>query len=75
MVEATRPDTIMGVTYISLAPEHPIAVELSQSNSTVYQFVQKCRKLANSEFDTNKIDKQGALLLLMNKPMKPLVQG
>ena len=58
-VYTTRPDTIMGVTYISLAPEHPIAVELSQSNSTVYQFVQKCRELENSEFDTNKIDKQG----------------
>ena len=58
-VYTTRPDTIMGVTYISLAPDHPIALELSQSNSTIYQFVQKCRELGNSASDTSKIDKQG----------------
>ena len=58
-VYTTRPDTLMGVTYISLAPDHPISYELGKSNRTLNQFVQKCRESQSSITDANKIEKLG----------------
>ena len=59
-VFTTRPDTLMGVTYICLAPDHPLSFELSKYNRTLHQFVQKCRESQNAETDANKIDKLGS---------------
>ena len=42
-VYTTRPDTLMGVTYVSLAAEHPISLELAQNNPELAAFIQECK--------------------------------
>ncbi len=46
-VYTTRPDTLMGVTYLCLASEHPISLKLSETNSEIATFLQLC---ANQRF-------------------------
>src|SRR5690625_7955715 len=41
-VHTARPDTLMGVTYLSLAAEHPIATALAEDNPALAAFIQEC---------------------------------
>ncbi|WP_226643174.1 leucine--tRNA ligase [Microbulbifer variabilis] len=58
-VYTTRPDTLMGVTYVSLAAEHPIALELAESNPELKTFIAECKKQSLSEADMATMDKKG----------------
>ncbi|MFA0812245.1 leucine--tRNA ligase [Microbulbifer epialgicus] len=58
-VYTTRPDTLMGVTYVSLAAEHPIALELAESNPELKDFIAECKKQSLSEADMATMDKKG----------------
>lgn len=58
-VYTTRPDTLMGVTYVSLAAEHPIALELAESNPGLKAFITECKKQSLSEADMATMDKKG----------------
>ncbi|MFT5082045.1 MAG: leucyl-tRNA synthetase [Lentisphaeria bacterium] len=58
-VYTTRPDTIMGVTYITLAAEHPISLELAQSNETLAQFIQETKVNSIAEADMANMEKCG----------------
>ncbi|ODS22461.1 leucine--tRNA ligase [Candidatus Endobugula sertula] len=58
-VYTTRPDTLMGVTYVSIAAEHPIAGELAKSHPELLTFVQTCKQQSASEADMSSADKQG----------------
>ncbi|WP_299591471.1 leucine--tRNA ligase [uncultured Microbulbifer sp.] len=58
-VYTTRPDTLMGVTYVSLAAEHPIALELAESNPELKAFIAECKKQSMSEADMATMDKKG----------------
>lgn len=58
-VYTTRPDTVMGVTYVSLAPEHPIAEILAQSNSELATFIAECKVQSVAEADMANMDKKG----------------
>lgn len=40
----TRPDTLMGVTYLSIAPEHPIAKLAAKDNKAIAKFIKECQK-------------------------------
>lgn len=40
----TRPDTLMGVTYLSIAPEHPVAQLAAQDNKAIAKFIKDCQK-------------------------------
>ena len=58
-VYTTRPDTLMGVTYLTLATQHPIALEAAKHNSALADFIEQCRLQGVSEAEMATIDKVG----------------
>jgi len=53
-VYTTRPDTVMGVTYVAVAAQHPLALEAAKNNPALAAFCEKCKnvKLAEAEIAT-----------------------
>ncbi|MBT8446121.1 MAG: leucine--tRNA ligase, partial [Gammaproteobacteria bacterium] len=64
-VFTTRPDTLMGVTYMAVAAEHPLAREAAEADPAVAAFVEECRHgpVAQAEIDT--MEKRGIPLGVM----------
>ena len=58
-VYTTRPDTLMGVTYLSLATQHPIALQVAESNAQLAQFIQQCQTQQVSEAEMATMEKLG----------------
>ncbi|MDO8313606.1 MAG: leucine--tRNA ligase, partial [Sideroxyarcus sp.] len=58
-IYTTRPDTIMGVTYVSLAAEHPISKILAETNPTLAQFIADCKVQSVAEADMATMEKRG----------------
>lgn len=50
----TCPDTLFGVTYIAIAPEHPLSLMVAENNPELHKFIEECRigKVAEAEFAT-----------------------
>ncbi len=62
-VFTTRPDTIYGVTYTALAPEHPIVKSLIKNSLLDEDVAQKITEISNmSEIERAKADKEGYYL-------------
>ncbi|SFM40388.1 leucyl-tRNA synthetase [Marinobacter zhejiangensis] len=53
-VYTTRPDTLMGVSYMAVAAEHPLAKAAAERSPEVAEFVEECRnhKVAEAEMAT-----------------------
>ena len=58
-IYTTRPDTLMGVTYMSLAAEHPISLALAADNPELAEFVDACKKQSVAEADMATMPKLG----------------
>ena len=58
-VFTTRADTIMGVTFCAVAPEHPLATQAARSNPELAAFIEKCKQGGQSEADIATRDKEG----------------
>ena len=58
-VYTTRPDTLMGVTYLAIAAEHPFALEAGQKNQEVRAFIEECKNLQTNEESMETMDKKG----------------
>ncbi|MBS0001691.1 MAG: leucine--tRNA ligase [Thioalkalivibrio sp.] len=58
-VYTTRPDTLMGVTYIALAPEHPWVARLARVDRELAAFVDECRRRGVAEADLATMEKLG----------------
>ena len=58
-VFTTRADTLMGVTFVAIAAEHPLAKRLAQDNPQVEAFIQECAKGGVSEADLATREKEG----------------
>ena len=58
-VYTTRPDTLYGVTYISLAAEHPISLALAEENRDLAEFIDRCKKSSVSAADMARAEKLG----------------
>ncbi|MFT7528493.1 MAG: leucyl-tRNA synthetase, partial [Arenicella sp.] len=50
-VFTTRPDTIMGVTYLAVAADHPLAIKASQANPDIATFRKQCQQSSTAEAD------------------------
>ncbi|MBT8410310.1 MAG: leucine--tRNA ligase, partial [Octadecabacter sp.] len=48
-VYTTRPDTLMGASFIGISPDHPLAKELEQDNADLAAFNAECRKGGTTE--------------------------
>jgi len=48
-VYTTRPDTLMGASFVGISPDHPIAKQLEAENPEVAAFVADCRKVGTTE--------------------------
>lgn len=58
----TRPDTMLGVTYIAIAPEHPLALEAADTNKEIAAFLKKCRTTQVAEAEIATQEKTGIFL-------------
>ena len=58
-VYTTRPDTLMGVTYVAIAAEHPLAQLAAQKNPQLQQFIDECRHGSVAEADLAIAEKKG----------------
>lgn len=58
-VFTTRADTIMGVTFCAVAPEHPLAEHAAQGNAELAAFIEKCRQGGTTEAELALREKEG----------------
>ncbi|MFA5521260.1 MAG: leucine--tRNA ligase [Castellaniella sp.] len=58
-VFTTRADTIMGVTFCAVAPEHPLATHAAQSRPGLAAFIEECRQGGQTEADLATREKAG----------------
>jgi leucyl-tRNA synthetase len=58
-VFTTRADTIMGVTFCAVAPEHPLATQAAKANPALAAFIDKCRAGGTTEAELALRDKEG----------------
>jgi leucyl-tRNA synthetase len=59
VVYTTRPDTLMGVTFISIAGEHPLALKAAASNPELAAFLAELRQGGVSEAELETQEKRG----------------
>ncbi len=55
----TRVDTLMGVTFLCIAAEHPLAKQAAQQQTEVAQFIEELSHIRTAEADTATLDKRG----------------
>jgi leucyl-tRNA synthetase len=58
-VYTTRPDTLMGASFVGISPDHPIAKQLEAENPKVAEFVAECRKGGTTEEAIETAEKLG----------------
>jgi leucyl-tRNA synthetase len=58
-VYTTRPDTLMGATYVAVAAEHALATEAAKNNHALQAFIQECKMGSVAEADMATAEKKG----------------
>ena len=58
-VYTTRPDTLMGVTYMAVAAEHPLAAKAAAANPKIAAFIEECVKTDAAEATLETMEKKG----------------
>ncbi|MFA7437017.1 leucine--tRNA ligase [Castellaniella sp.] len=58
-VFTTRADTIMGVTFCAVAPEHPLAIEAARHSPELAKFIEACRQGGTTEAELATREKEG----------------
>lgn len=59
MVFTTRPDTLLGVTYVAVAAEHPLAQQAAVQNPALAAFIDECRHMEVAEAALETMEKRG----------------
>ena len=58
-IYTTRPDTVMGVTYVAVAAEHPLAHRAAATDPALAAFIEECRHGGVSEAEIETMEKKG----------------
>ena len=58
-VFTTRPDTLMGATYVAVAAEHPLASQAAEGNAELQAFIDECKRGGVAEADIATQEKKG----------------
>ncbi len=58
-IYTTRPDTLMGVSYVAVAAGHPLAKEAAENNPELAAFIDECSKSGTAEADVATAEKKG----------------
>lgn len=58
-VYTTRPDTLMGVTYLAIAPQHALATKAAENSQEIRRFLEECRQQKTAEADLATMEKRG----------------
>jgi leucyl-tRNA synthetase len=58
-VYTTRPDTLMGVTYVAVAAEHALATQAAANNPALADFIAECKRGGTAEADMATMEKKG----------------
>ncbi len=58
-VYTTRPDTLMGATYVAVAAEHPLALRAAELNPKLQDFLDSCIQTQSSEEALETMEKRG----------------
>jgi leucyl-tRNA synthetase len=58
-VFTTRPDTLFGMSFLALAPEHPLAAAVASRDPAAAAFIAECRRMGTSEAAIETAEKRG----------------
>jgi leucyl-tRNA synthetase len=58
-VFTTRPDTLMGVTYVAVAAQHPLALKAAANNPALAAFIEDCKLVKVAEAEMATMEKKG----------------
>ncbi len=58
-VFTTRPDTLMGVTYVAVAAEHPLSLQAAENNPDLKAFIEEAKVMSTAEADMETMEKKG----------------
>ncbi len=58
-VYTTRPDTLLGASFVAVSPDHPLARHLEAESTEVAEFVADCRRIGTTEEALEKAEKRG----------------
>jgi leucyl-tRNA synthetase len=58
-VYTTRPDTLFGMSFLAIAPEHPIAKAIAETNAEAAAFLAECASQGTSEATIETAEKKG----------------
>jgi leucyl-tRNA synthetase len=59
VIYTTRPDTLMGCTFVCIAAQHPLASHAAKDNTTLQNFINNCNQSDVSEASIANLEKQG----------------
>jgi len=72
-IYTTRPDTLFGASFMAIAANHPVALELAEKDSDLKAFIQDCNALGTSEAAIESAEKKGYKTPLSVK--HPFIEG
>ena len=69
-IYTTRPDTIFGMSFCAISPDHPISLLLAKKNNKYNDFLSECKKIGTNEEAIEKAEKKGIKTnILVNHPI------
>ncbi len=58
-VYTTRPDTLFGASYVAIAPQHHLAMEVAKANKSINSFIESCAQTKVAEAEMATMEKLG----------------